>query len=433
MDRLGTRSAVYKTGMTRALHSFLYACFLFLAVAASQADTTWSETGADGETVLHLYFFRSLTCPHCNDARPEIEAIARERPWLRLHDLVLNGHPENVARYQAMARELGGEAASVPAFLFCGEMRVGWGEGARAFIAGRLDACQQRLLSGAVTLAQPPPAGPDIQVPLLGAIDPASLSLPALTGVLAGLDAFNPCAFFVLLFLLSMLAHQKSRARMLLIGGVFVLTSGVMYFAFMAAWLNVFQLFGHLARVTLAAGALALAVGAINIKDFFLFKQGPSLSIPESKKPDIFRRARDILAAERLPAMLAATVFLAIAANFYELLCTAGFPMVYTRLLTLADLTPAARYTYLAAYNLIYVVPLALIVIVFARTLGARRLSEREGRLLKLLSGLMMLELGLLLLLAPERLAHAGIAFALMGLALAVTWIAARLTSRDDC
>jgi len=196
----------------------------------------------------------------------------------------------------------------------------------------------------------------------------------------------------------------------------------------MAAWLNAFLLFGHLAWVTLAAGALALFVGVVNVKDFFLFERGLSLSIPDSKKPDIFRRTRAILDAERLPAMLAATVFLAVAANFYELLCTAGFPMVYTRLLTLSELSPAGRYAYLAAYNLIYIVPLALIVFAFARTLGARKLSEREGRLLKLLSGTMMLELGLLLLLAPERLAHAGIAFALMALAVGVTWIAARLS-----
>jgi hypothetical protein len=419
------------------IRNLVVTLLLALSAFASHAETPrpdspWSETGADGQPMLHLYFFRSLTCPHCNAALPEVEAIARERPWLRLHDLELTQHPENVARYRAMARDLGETAASVPALLFCGEMHVGWGEGARGFIAQRLDDCHTRLLSGAA-LSQagsggPPPHLQPLDLPLIGAIDPGSLSLPALTLVLAGLDAFNPCAFFVLLFLLSMLAHQKSRARMLTVGGIFVLVSGLMYFAFMAAWLNIFQLFGHLAWVTLAAGALALFVGGVNVKDFFLFERGLSLSIPESKKPDIFRRTRAILDAERMPAMLAATVFLAIAANFYELLCTAGFPMVYTRLLTLADLTPAGRYGYLAAYNLIYIVPLALIVFAFARTLGARKLSEREGRLLKLLSGMMMLELGLLLLLAPERLGQAGVAFALMALAVGITWIAARLT-----
>ncbi len=414
--------------MTAWLRTVISILLLALCAGAGHAAPPWSETGADGEAVLHLYFFRSLTCPHCNDARPEIAAIVRERPWLVLHDHVLNGQPDNVRLYQEMARELGEEAVSVPAFLFCGEMRVGWGEGAKAFLAGRLDACHASRLGGA---AQPSaPAGPEIQLPLFGALDPSTLSLPALTVVLAGLDAFNPCAFFVLLFLLSMLAHQKSRARMLTIGGVFVLVSGLMYFAFMAAWLNVFQLFGHLAWVTLAAGALAVFVGVVNVKDFFLFERGLSLSIPESRKPDIFRRARAILNADSLPAMLAATVFLAIAANFYELLCTAGFPMVYTRLLTLADLSPAGRYGWLAAYNLIYVLPLALIVIAFARTLGARKLTEREGRLLKLLSGTMMLGLGLLLLIAPERLNQVGVAFGLMGLAVAVTWLAARLTRR---
>ena len=104
--------------------------------------------------------------------------------------------------------------------------------------------------------------------------------------------------------------------------------------------------------------------------------------------------------------------------------------MVYTRLLTLADLSPAARYGYLAAYNVIYVVPLAAIVAVFAGSLGARKLSEREGRLLKLLSGAMMLELGLLLLLAPERLSQVGIAFGLMAVAGLVTLVAARLERR---
>jgi uncharacterized membrane protein HdeD (DUF308 family) len=106
--------------------------------------------------------------------------------------------------------------------------------------------------------------------------------------------------------------------------------------------------------------------------------------------------------------------------------------MVYTRLLTLADLSAARRYGYLAAYNLIYVLPLALIVIFFTRTLGARKLTEREGRLLKLMPGVMMLELGALLLFAPERVSQIGIAFGLMAVATGVTWIAARLTRKKS-
>lgn len=215
---------------------------------------------------------------------------------------------------------------------------------------------------------------------------------------------------------------------MLAIGGIFVFFSGLMYFAFMAAWLSLFQLLGNLAWVTLAAGALAVFVGVVNIKDFFAFERGLSLSIQESRKPDIYRRARAIISADNLPAMVAATVFLAIAANFYELLCTAGFPMVYTRLLTLSGQPEGVRYLYLALYNLVYVIPLVIIVLAFVRSMGARKLTEREGRLLKLLSGVMMLELGGLLLFAPERLNSLGVAFALLGVAMILTGVAARLS-----
>jgi hypothetical protein len=308
-------------------------------------------------------------------------------------------------------------------------MRVGWesAETTGAELEAALVACRQRALAGEPLAAAG--GGPEaVQVPGLGAVDAAALSLPVLTLLLAGLDAFNPCAFFVLLFLLSMLAHQKNRGRMLAVGGIFVLCSGLMYFAFMAAWLNVFQLLGQLAWVTAAAGVVALMVGVLNVKDFLAFKQGPSLSISDAGRQQVFRRTRAILGAERFGAMLVATLVLAVAANVYELLCTAGFPMVYTRLLTLHEPSAAWRYAYLGLYNLIYVLPLAAIVLVFVRSLGARKLDERQGRLLKLLSGMMMLELGALLLVAPQRTASALTGLALIAVALGVTWLAARLT-----
>ena len=123
-----------------------------------------------------------------------------------------------------------------------------------------------------------------------------------------------------------------------------------------------------------------------------------------------------------------AVAFLAIAANFYELLCTAGFPMIFTRLLTLQEANGARHYLYLALYNVIYVLPLLVIVLTFVRSMGRRQLSEREGRLLKLLSGLMMLGLGIVLLLAPDRLGEIGVAVVLPLLAIALTGLAARLT-----
>ena len=401
--------------------------FLFFLPFSGQAATQpWTTQDAQGQTEVHLYLFWSLTCPHCLTARPQILELVSQHGWIRLHDHELSENPANVERFIELAKSLGEEAQAVPTLIYCGQMEVGW-EGrptaANAFLS-RLESCRQHGANSAT----PPLATPSLNIPLIGEIDAAKLSLPLLTILLAGLDAFNPCAFFVLLFLLSLLVHQQNRQRMLIIGGVFVAFSGLMYFAFMAAWLNLFLLIGSLPWVTAAAGLVALLMAAVNLKDYLFFHQGITLSIPEGGKADIFQRARRVLNAGNLPAMLATTVLLAIAANFYELLCTAGFPMVFTRLLTLQESSTTQHYLYLALYNVIYVLPLLLIVLAFVRSMGARKLSEREGRLLKLLSGLMMFGLGLLLLLAPEKLGNIGLALAIPGVAIGLTWATAHWT-----
>ena len=384
----------------------------------------WIEQGSDGEARVHLYFFWSETCPHCLEAHPFVEAISVERPWVKLHALEVSRNRDNARRFEAMAEGVGEPIEGVPTLFFCGRMQVGWQDAATTGTAllADLDACRAGGKVQMQSVAAP------IALPFSGALDPAMLSLPIITVILAGLDAFNPCAFFVLLFLLSLLAHQKDRRRMLLVGGIFVATSGLMYFAFMAAWLNVFQLLGALGGITLAAGLLAVFVGVINIKDFFAFEKGVTLSIPEAAKPGIYRRARAILQSGNPAAMLGATVFLAIVANFYELLCTAGFPMVYTRILTLTVASPGARYAWLALYNAIYIVPLLLIVLAFVGTLSAHKLSEREGRLLKLMSGVMMFQLGLVLTFVPAWLNDLWVTAGLLVVALASTGIAWQLT-----
>ena len=397
----------------------LFLVLLFLAAGLPP----WAQA-ADPAGRVDLHFFWSHTCPHCQAARPFVETLAQRLPWLALHSHEVSQDPVARERYRTLAAELGEEARSVPAFIFCGRLEVGFDDAATT---GReLEAALVRCREGG------PSAAPDaaLTLPLLGRIDPARWSLPVFTLVIASLDAFNPCAFFVLLFLLSLLVHAGSRARMLYVGGVFLFFSGFVYFLFMAAWLNVFRWLGELTLVTAAAGVLALVVAALNIKDYYLFKQGPSLSIPESAKPGLFQRMRGLLKADSLPALTVGTVVLAVAANSYELLCTAGFPMVYTRLLTLADLPPGAHYAYLAAYNVVYVLPLLAITLAFTFTLGSRKLSEAEGRFLKLLSGLMMLGLGVLLLAAPEALNDLRVALALLVGAVGGAWIMDRAGRR---
>jgi hypothetical protein len=226
------------------------------------------------------------------------------------------------------------------------------------------------------------------------------------------------------------MVHARSRNRMLFVGGVFVFFSGFIYFLFMAAWLNLFLVMGQVALITRVAGGLSLVIAAINIKDFFLFKKGVSLTIPDSAKPKLFDRMRRLIHASSYVSLLLGTTVLAIAANSYELLCTAGFPMVYTRILTLNSLPKASYYLYLVLYNVIYVIPLLLIVVVFGITLGKRQLTEWQGRLLKLVSGTMMLGLALVLLINPALLNNVFVSFLLLAGALAVSLVVAFVVKR---
>jgi len=406
-----------------SLLAFLALSRVCLAGPDPANDDFWYGAAEDGSPVVHFYYFYSPTCPHCQAAAPFIEDLDARSPWLEVHKYAVKDNRKNARFYYETALSLGTQALSVPGFVFCRQVLIGYddAETTGAEIEQALLKCREQRASQPVSLAAAgsagapgsavaaagvPGSGTTVRLPFVGSVDAAALSLPVLTLVLAGMDAFNPCAFFVLLFLLSLLVHAKSRTRMAIVGGTFVLFSGIVYFVFMAAWLNVFLIAGELRIITVVAGLLALTVAALNIKDYFWFKEGPSLSIPDSAKPGLFRRMREVVASGSMGPMLVSTVLLAVVANSYELLCTAGFPMVYTRALTLASLETWQYYAWLAAYNVIYVIPLLAIVIVFVRTMGARKLSESEGRVLKLVSGLMMLGFGLLLLAAPQLLTN---------------------------
>ena len=269
-----------------------------------------------------------------------------------------------------------------------------------------------------------------VNIPLIGKVDTSEMSLPFITLIIAGLDSFNPCAFFVLFSLLGLLVYAQSRKKMLIIGSVFVFFSGFIYFLFMSAWLNLFLFMGQVSTITKAAGVVSLIIATINIKDFFVFKKGISLTIPDSAKPKLFDRMRKLMKSTSLVSILFGATVLAVAANSYELLCTAGFPMVFARILTLNNLSLSSYYMYLVFYNLIYVIPLFIIVIAFTVTLGRKKLTEWQGKVLKLVSGAMMLGLGLVLLLNPSLLNNILISLLLLSVALAVSFIVAFFTRK---
>ncbi len=394
-----------------------------------------SQAFAEGHRVV-VYLFWGDGCPHCHHEKAFLQKLKEKYPTLTVKDHEVWHDPVNKEMYRRMAAAYGLAGGNVPATFIDFQSWIGYDEGKAKEMEEAISRCVQaacldpeevmkkapepapvagttRTLADMIAAEgiKPPPVPPPareepatVQLPLLGAVDPSTVSLPVLTVVLAGLDGFNPCAFFVLLMLLSLMVHAQSRPKMLLVGGVFVFFSGFVYFLFMAAWLNLFLIMGQVNTITTVAGLVAVVIAVINIKDYFWFKQGVSLTISQKAQASLLARMRGLIQTGSLGGMIAGTAVLALLANLYELLCTAGFPMVFTRALTLQHLPPAQYYLYLVFYNVIYVLPLLVIVFMFAATLGSRKLTEQEGRVLKLVSGLMMLGLGCVLVVRPQLL-----------------------------
>ncbi|MFY0583191.1 glutaredoxin family protein [Cystobacter fuscus] len=363
---------------------------------------------------VELEVFVREGCPRCEDAKQFLSRLQAERPGLQVRYRDVVREPEALARLEELAGQHQVKALGVPAFHVAGQLLIGFGgpetTGPQllALLEGQAPGAPGAALCpvGAESLECPPGAPLDsIDAPWVGRVSLKDWGLPAFTFLIGLLDGFNPCAMWVLLFLLSLLVNLRSRRKMLAVAGTFVLTSGLAYFAFMAAWLNVFLYLG-LSRVTqVVLGLVALVIGALNVKDFLAFKRGPSLSIPERAKPGLYARVRRLLQAKSLLPALGGVVVLAILVNLVELACTAGLPAVYTELLVLQRLPTWQYYAYLALYNVAYILDDSLMVLIAVVTLGHHKVQERAGRWLKLLSGSVMLLLGLLLLLRPRWLA----------------------------
>jgi glutaredoxin len=369
----------------------LAAClFVLLCFGATQIRA--EESAPDIEVYVRA------GCPHCEAAKIFLDELQRERPSLQIaiYDIAENSAAREALALLATERRL--SDFGVPAFLIGRELIIGFrsSDTTGAEIRARLDYRTRGM--GA------PPVAEGIRTAWFGELRVRDLGLPLFTITIGLLDGFNPCAMWVLLFLLSLLVNLQDRRKMALIAGTFVLVSGVIYFAFMAAWLNIFLLIGLSRAVQIMLGGLALVAGTANIKDFFALHRGVSLSIPESAKPGFYAMVRRILQAENLAAAMAGIVVLAGLVNIIELLCTAGFPALYTQILTLQQLPMWKYYSYLGLYNLAYIFDDSLMVTIAVATLSRRKLQESAGRWLKLTSGLVMAGLGAVLLLQPRWL-----------------------------
>ncbi|MFH1770039.1 MAG: hypothetical protein ABH828_00605 [archaeon] len=231
------------------------------------------------------------------------------------------------------------------------------------------------------------------------------LPLPLFTIIISMVDGFNPCNLFILTMLLSLiLTESQSRKRIFAVGYSFIVVVYIFYFLFMAAWLNVFKYVGFITPLRITIALLAIIAGLINVKELFFYRKGITLMVQDSfvgPLKERIQKVADLIKRGSIPTLIGASIILAIFSSLVELPCTAGFPIIYTGILTGHSITGFSHYLYLALYNLFYVTPLVVIVTVFGLTFKGKQIKKETMALIKFIGGAIMLLLGIILLVNP--------------------------------
>jgi cytochrome c biogenesis protein CcdA len=462
---------------------------LLAGLALAKGSPVLGQAQGVEERVPDIIVFTHITCPHCTDAKVYLAELQRRQPELRIWVRELTEDRRAGADLQGIARMAGVPNPGVPAWVLGGEVfMVGFGSAATTGreierVLGQLGLPPAVVAAAAVEpepepdlpapreapvpVESTPPAEPveegeesvvpvapepgaeaeeprlrlggsestSLSLPFFGDVDAASMSLPALTGLIAFVDGFNPCSLWVLTFLLGIVIYSGSRKKIVLIGVTFLLVTASAYGLFIVGMFGTLRYLAYLSWITLVVAGMALIFAVVNIKDYFWFKQGVSFTISDKHKPKLFQRTRNLMHPGRsVPALLVGTVVLALGITLVELPCTAGFPMVWTGIITAQGVTPAYFAALLALYLVVY---LSIELVIFGSvvvSMKRSRFEEKHGRILKLIGGMIMLALAITLAVAPDTMHSLGGTLAVFGGAIGasvlILWLHRRVLPR---
>lgn len=439
MPRAKMRLSLREGAVRRQVLALLAALATLLSIAPCPPDARAEETRAEesraGETreaPVPVYVFWQTGCPYCERALSFLETRPVVAPPIELVALELSGSSANQELFFAALEHFRIDRAAVPTIVVGDRVFTGFDgpETSGAAIARKIADCAKTSCPDIVGSwrargSAPPPASGEtssgtpastkpearpaglpeiVTLPLIGDLALRELSLPVLTVVLAAIDGFNPCAMWVLVFLIGLLIGVRDRFRMWALGAVFLVASGAVYFAFMAAWLNLVLLLGALIWLRLAVGVLALGGGAYNIREFLRNPDGACAVTDLEGRQRLRERFRAAVGERRFVVAALGVAALAVAVNMIELLCSAGIPAVYAQVLSLSDLSVWENYLYLTLYILVFLLDDFVVFVTAMLSLQAAGATTVYSRYSHLIGGVILVAIGGMLVFRPEWL-----------------------------
>jgi thiol-disulfide isomerase/thioredoxin len=343
-----------------------------------------------------VHFFYLPGCSHCEEQEPFNEKLESEYPSINItpHDATT---PAGSALLSEMLEERGVKyEPDFPITIFGNQVFGGWES---EETSGRvIEEALQQCLAGNC----PPPTGEEpehkIKLPFIGEIALADYSLPTLAVILGLVDGFNPCAMWVLVYLISIVATLRDRKRIWLVVGSFVLASGILYFLFMTAWLNAFLFIGYVKPVVVVIGLVALGGGILQVREVIKTKGAIVCEVTdEESRKKTMTRIQKIVSSPITLGTIMGIIGLAFAVNSIEFVCSAAVPAVFTQVLSLASLSTFQHYSYILLYVFFFMLDDAIIFGTAAFALTSR-LGDRYAKYSRPVGATILIILGILLL-----------------------------------
>jgi len=375
--------------------------FLIGAMLIAQPEPQAQET--QGMTVNYFYL---PTCPHCAEQKPIILELQREMPEINFvfHDA---SSAEGSALFYQMASEAGMDTSRLGTpTTFAGKKPLVGVHSKQEIINAITECIEQCQNNGQQTReAQEISSGfTEFELPFMGRTDLTTLSIPMLAIVLGLIDGFNPCAMWVLVYLIALLINVGDKKKIWVIVGSFVLASGILYFLFMTAWLNVFLLLGYLKPITILIGLVALGGGILSLKEYLTTKGAVTCKVgDESSHEKTMNKIQELISKPLSIAVLFGIFALAFVVNSVEFVCSAAIPAIFTQILALSGLSAIEHYGYILLYVFFFMLD-DLIIFGLAAFAVNSSFGEKYAKYCKTLGGIILVILGLVLLFAPHLL-----------------------------
>ncbi len=382
---------------------FLFSCFLvFLPL--------WSNFAKAQESPpIYLTLFYGDGCPHCHKEIDFLDKLRKEFSSLKVRKLEVWNSQENVKIMQEVAKKLNIKITGVPLTLIGDKVISGYlndqttGEQIRRTI-------QQHLITGCADVVgdingniecEENDSSNIINLPLFGEVNFKNWSLPVLTLVIAAIDGFNPCAMWVLLFLISLLLGMEDKKKMWTLGMAFIIASALVYFLFLSAWLNLFLFLGFISAIRVIVGLVAVGSGGYHLKEWWFNRNATCRATSDEKRKKIMDSLRKVTEQRVFWLALIGIIGVAFAVNLVELVCSAGLPAIYTNILSLSNLSTPVYYLYLLFYVFIFMLDDMVIFAIAMTTLQMTGISKKYTHWANLFGGVIILILGILLIFKP--------------------------------